>query len=210
MSIPHDHKTVYLIDEDHEFSNEISDRLHTSGFAVRRYGSAELFILEISAIRTGCVVSPLRLPGLSAIDLIRAVAAEIKALPAIVIGAGADGALAFDAIRAGAVDFIARPFDPDALVGAVSRAMDGFCTAAHLRAEAVRALKRLAALSRREHEVLDRFAEGLAIKEIANNLGLSPKSVETYRARLIEKLEAKSPARLMRLALLASVIEPLP
>ena len=129
-------------------------------------------------------------------------------MPVIVVSAYADATSALEATRAGALQVVVKPFDPQRLADAIRNAMSGFFTAARLRAEAAQVTVKLNTLSRREREVLDGFAEGRAIKEIAGVMSVSPKSVETYRARLMQKLGARNAAMLMRRALLALLMEP--
>ncbi len=207
MSTAFDNSTIYLVDGDGEFLQGLSYVLRAAGMAVETYTSGEAFLSEFDAVRRGCVVVNVRLPGMSGIDLIGALAAQRKSLWVIAVGARSDDPLVSDAIDAGASIFVGKSFDATPLLGAIHRAMSVHGAETRLRAEAKDAAARLGALSARERDVLDCLAQGLTIKETAGSLALSPKSVETYRARLVEKLNAKSPASLMRIALLASLTE---
>jgi two-component system response regulator FixJ len=201
-------RDVYLIDDDSNLLAFLLLCLDGGGLGVKSFGTAESFLSELTPATFGCAVVDLRLPEMDGLSLIKAIAARCAWLPVIVITAYSDAASAADAMNAGALRVVRKPFDPTALIGDIRAAMNGFCTAARLRAEAAKSAKKLAALSRREREVLDSFSRGLAIKEIARAMALSPKSVETYRVRLIKKLGARNAATLMRMALLDSLMEP--
>jgi two-component system response regulator FixJ len=126
-------------------------------------------------------------------------------LPVVVISGHAQTPLVVRAMRAGAVDFLEKPLDPEAVIGAVRAALGGTVTPASLRQAAVAASARVAALSPREREVLDGFARGAATKQIADELGVSAKTVETYRARVQEKLGVTTTYGLARMGVLAAV-----
>ena len=172
------------------------------------FATAEEFLSELGPAKKGCAVAEALLPGMNGFALIAAIAARAAWISAIVVSADVDSEMTVQALQAGAVYVVKKPFDAQILLNMVRDAVGGFFTAARLRAEAAAALTRLAALSPREREVLNSLALGLAIKEIAKSMSLSPKSVETYRARLGEKLAARNSAALMRIALLISLMEP--
>ncbi len=207
MSAMFDYAKVYIVTEDEDYVLNITSSLRATGLEVRAYGSAAAFLSELNAARRDCVIVEVSRATASGLDLIRALAVMSNSLSVVAVGALRDGSPATEAIRAGASEFIEKSLDTTMLIAAIRRAMDGFGTTVRLRAQTANAMTRLSALSRRERDVLDGFAKGLTIKEIAGSLALSPKSVETYRARLIEKMNAKSAANLMRIALLASLDE---
>ncbi len=208
MSVPIDVFTVYIVDGDPEFLFGLSRDLQSNGLAVQTYDTTHGFLAEFDGKRRGCVVVDICLPGMSGINLINDLAMRNLSSPVIAVNGCADALLAAKSIEAGAGICFEKPVDARVLTTAIEEAVNGSSAAAQLRAQAPRELAKLDSLSPRERAVLDAFARGLSTKEIAGALALSAKSVETYRARLTEKLDAKSPAKLMRIALLATLIEP--
>jgi two-component system response regulator FixJ len=191
---------VHIVDDDEAARNSLSFLLSSAGHPVRLYDSATAFLDELGNIGGGCLITDIRMPGMTGLELIRALKAKSCALPTIVITGHGDVPLAVEAMKAGAVDFIEKPFDDAAILSAVQAALaqsegrDDFAIAA-----------RLASLSERERQVLEGLLAGHANKTIAHDLGISPRTVEVYRANLMTKMEARSLSDLIRMAILAEV-----
>jgi two-component system response regulator FixJ len=191
---------VHIVDDDEAARNSLSFLLSSAGHPVRLYDSATAFLDELGNIGGGCLITDIRMPGMTGLELIHALKAKSCALPTIVITGHGDVPLAVEAMKAGAVDFIEKPFDDAAILSAVQAALaqsegrDDFAIAA-----------RLASLSERERQVLEGLLAGHANKTIAHDLGISPRTVEVYRANLMTKMEARSLSDLIRMAILAEV-----
>ena len=192
---------VYIVDDDEAVRSSLAFMLSTSGHDVRTYAAAEDFLAIADTLEAGCVVTDIRMPGLSGMDLLRRLKSMgLDALRVIVMTGHADVPLAVEAMKAGAVDFLEKPFDEQRLLGALE-ACARMSVAGADRADA---LHRLAALSGREREVLDGLVAGRANKVIAHDLGISPRTVEVYRANVMTKMRAGSLSELVRLAMLAA------
>jgi len=194
--------TIYIVDDDAAMRDSLRLLMEASGFAVETFDSAAAFLAGPHASH-GCLVTDVRMPGLDGIALQEELARRNDLLPVIVMTGQGDVPLAVRAMRAGAVDFLEKPFEEDALVASVGRALDQR-SRSHARSDATQAaLERLALLTERERQVLDLLAVGKANKVIAFELGISPRTVEIHRARVMEKMQAASVADLVRVALAA-------
>ena len=190
---------VHLIDDDEAVRQAIAFLLTTSGFAVRVYESALSFLDALPSVQPGCVVTDVRMPGMDGLALQRALKAQGIGLPVIVVTGHADVALAVDAMKAGAVDFIEKPFNDDTLLSAIRVAVDRHGKDAQ-REEEIAAIKaKLNSLSPREREVLDGLIAGLPNKTIAYDLKISARTVEVHRANLMTRMGAHSVADLLRM-----------
>jgi two-component system, LuxR family, response regulator FixJ len=203
-----DLRHVYLVEDDTNQRDGLQLMLESSGFVVHPYESAEAFLAEHTPILVGCVVSDVRLPGMDGVGLINTLKQTANQLPVIVISGYAETPLVVEAMRAGAVDFHEKPLDPQSLIAAVHAATNGVDREVELRNEVAAAAPRLASLSERETEVFLRFGQGTPAKRIADEMGLSPKTVESHRTRLLEKLGLESPSALVRLSLLVAIYDP--
>jgi FixJ family two-component response regulator len=196
-------RTVFLVDDDDDVRQAIGLLLRTMGFAVVPFPSARDFLERRDRDRPGCLVADVRMPGLSGLQLLERLAAEGERMPVVVITGHGDVAACRRAFRAGAVDFLTKPVDDVVLLEAVEAAfarLDALRRGADDGEEARGLLERLTA---REREILDMIARGWATKEIARALAISPRTVETHRANLTEKLGTTSVAELVRLVLAA-------
>jgi len=195
--------TVYLIDDDAAVRDSLALMLGLAGYATAAFADAESFVAAWREDWAGCVVTDLRLPGMSGLDLQAALRSRGSALPVIVITAHGDVPSARVAFRAAAVDFLEKPFDDAQLRKAIETAFA--LEDKRLGAEQARRgdAARLERLTSREREVLELAARGLHAKEIAASLGISPRTVEVHKARIMEKLGVRNIAELVRFALAA-------
>jgi two-component system response regulator FixJ len=198
---------IYVIDDDDAVRQSLEFLLKTSGLNVQSFESAAAFLEALPQIRSGCVITDVRMPGMTGIDLLRHLRANKAELPVIVITGHGDIALAVEAMKIGALDFLEKPFDDDQLLAAVRTALDRDADASKRKAELGGVLDKLAALSNRERQVLEGLVAGNANKTIAFDLGISPRTVEIYRANLMTKMEANSLSDLVRMAMMAGILE---
>jgi two-component system response regulator FixJ len=170
---------------------------------VRLYESAAAFLEAPDNIQEGCLITDVRMPDMTGIELLHELKVRSISLPTIVITGHGDIPLAVEAMKCGAIDFIEKPFDEEAIIRAVHSAKERVdIRARECEGEAALAAK-LTSLSRRERQVLDGLVAGDLNKTIAHNLGISPRTVEVYRAHLMTKMQAKSLSDLVRMALFA-------
>jgi two-component system response regulator FixJ len=193
---------VHVIDDDAAVRDSIAFLLESAGLVARTYPSAIAY-LEAADLAPGCIVTDVRMPEMSGIELVRRLKAAGRRDPVIVITGHADVPLAIEAMKAGVADFIEKPFDDEVLLGAIRKAMRDGGAPEQVDAERAEAARRLATLSLREREVLDGLVAGRANKVIAFDLGISPRTVEVYRANVMTKMGAGSLSELVRLALAA-------
>ncbi len=194
---------VYVVDDDASIRDSLALMLGLSGYSTRLFADAESFLVAFEASWWGCVVADLRLPGLSGVELQARVRQCGSMIPFVIITAHGDVPAARAAFRAQAVDFIEKPFDEAQLRAAIDTAFAlerRRIDAAELRRADVEKLSRLTA---REREVLEHAVKGLHAKEIAALLGISPRTVEVHRTRIMEKLEVRNIAELVRFAVAA-------
>lgn len=195
---------VHVIDDDEAMRDSLSFLLDMQGFETRVYESALAFLDALPEIPGGCVLTDVRMPGLSGLELIDHLRAQGSDLAVVVMTGHGDVPMAVEAMKAGVIDFIEKPFDDDVLLRAVRGALDRQDSpqedGGRKEAEA-----RLVSLSPRERDVLAGVVAGKANKVIAHDLGISPRTVEIYRANLMTKTGARNMAELMRLALLAGL-----
>ena len=194
---------VHLIDDDEAVRISVSFVLDMNDLPAKTYASAEEFLAVAEAIKGGCVVTDVRMPGMSGLDLVKRLKERGVALPVIVITGHGDVPLAVEAMRAGVIDFIEKPFDDEALLRSIRMALDvQLETDVHAQ-ERQRFEQVLATLSGRETEVLRGVIAGKMNKVIAFELGISPRTVEVYRANVMSKTHANGLSELVRIALLA-------
>jgi two-component system response regulator FixJ len=192
---------VHIVDDDEAVRKSLAFLLSSAGVAVRVYESATAFLASFPDIQQGCLITDVRMPDISGIELLRRLSAMPVSMPAIVITGHGDIALAVEAMKAGAVDFIEKPFNDEAILRAVQAACDKLDRAVG-SAEYKREIDaRAATLSTRERQVLDGLVAGQPNKIIAHELGISPRTVEVYRANLMTKMQANSLSDLVRMAL---------
>jgi two-component system response regulator FixJ len=195
---------VHIIDDDEAVRESVAFLLDSAGIRSRAYASAEQFLSSFSAESTGCIITDVRMPGTTGIDLLRRLAELGSTVPAIVITGHADVPLAVEAMRLGAVDFLEKPFDDESLIVSVRSALSRARQGDRTEAERAAANSRIATLSPRERDVLEGLVAGKPNKMIAFDLGISARTVEVYRANVMTKTQAASLSELVRMALIAS------
>jgi len=194
---------VHLIDDDAAVRQSLAFLLATAGHAVRVHESALAFLENLEGLQPGCIVSDVRMPGMDGLALQRRLRELGVKLPMIIMTGHADVALAVEAMKAGAVDFIEKPFDDDLLLGAIAVALERRGDAAAQDSETARTRERLERLTEREREVLEGLLAGRPNKTIAYDLGISPRTVEIHRANVMTKMGARNLATLVRMTLAA-------
>ncbi len=203
-----DSGAVHVIDDDESMRDSISFLLASANIEVATYGSAIEFLEALPGISAGCVVTDVRMPEMSGIDLLKRLRTHGAYLPVIVITGHADVPLAVTAMRLGAVDFLEKPFDDAVLIAAVREALMRRRDADREQARKADVNGRLDSLSARERQVLDGLVAGYPNKAIAFDLGISPRTVEIYRANVMTKMNASSLSDLVRMALLVGPAGP--
>ncbi len=191
---------VHVIDDDEPLRDSIRMILAHEGLTAATYASADAFLAAPAAL-TGCVVTDVRMPGMSGMELLTRIAALKLALPVILLTGHADVALAVDAMKKGAVDFLEKPFKGEDLIEAVRRALKVGRDSQRVALTSQEAHARLASLTARETEVLDRLVKGQPNKVIAFEMGISPRTVEVHRANVMKKTQAGSLPDLVRMFL---------
>jgi two-component system, LuxR family, response regulator FixJ len=196
---------VHVIDDDDAMRDSLEFLLRAAKIDVRTYESATSFLAATAGDVTGCIVTDVRMPGMSGVDLLRQLKARGSTMPAIVITGHGDIQLAVEAMKVGAVDFLEKPFDDEVFLATIKAALGRLDKDSQRNAERMELNKRIATLSVREREVLDGLVAGKPNKVIAFDLGISPRTVEIYRAHVMTKMNAGSLSELVRMALLAGV-----
>lgn len=193
---------VHVVDDDLAVRQSLSFLLASDGLPVRLHESASAFLENVEDAVVGCIVTDVRMPGIDGIEFLRLLKARGIAVPVIVMTGHADVPLAVEAMKEGAVDFIEKPFDDELLLSAVRSALQRQEQSARRDAQTTEANARLQSLSERERQVLDGLVAGKANKVIAYDLGISPRTVEIYRANVMTKMRAGSLSELVRMTLL--------
>ena len=194
--------TIALIEDDEAALESLRLLLEGRGLSVRGFASAEALLAGLSAGQPACVVSDVRLPGLSGVDLQRALKAQGNDVPVILITGHGDIAMAVTAMKEGAFDFVEKPYDADYLIANIQRAVAAGQELRSKENERQELIARLAELSPRQKEVMHLVVYGLSNKEIALRLGISPRTVENYRAWVMERMGAANLAALVRKVLI--------
>ena len=194
---------INVIDDDQAVRESLAFLLTAAGLTVRTFESALAFIDSSPTTGPACIVTDVRMPGMSGIELMTDLARRGVALPVIIITGHGDVPLAVEAMKLGAFDFIEKPFDDETIIAAVRGALAKYATNGKDDGRKAEVLARLATLSQRERQVLDGLVLGNPNKTIAHDLGISPRTVEVYRANVMGKMAATSLSDLLRMTIIA-------
>ncbi len=197
---------VFVLDDDAAVRDSLSELLQSCAYAVRTFESCDAFLTELDEDMDGCIVLDVRMPGMSGLELQAQLAEMNCLLPVIIVTGHGDLPMAVKAMKAGAIDFIEKPYDDEEILSSVR---DALSRGAEQRANAATAAAvqtNIAKLTPREREVLEQVALGHPNKIVAYNLGISPRTVEIHRARVIEKLSARNLSHLVRMAITAGIV----
>ena len=197
---------VHVIDDDDAMRESLAFLFKTAKVIAETYENADAFLKRLPQLQGGCVVTDIRMPGMSGIDLLKHLRQMKSSIPVIVITGHGDVPLAVEAMKYGASEFLEKPFDDDLLLNAVRSALSDQAAAKEDDASTQVIKQRLALLSTRERQVLDGLVAGKPNKTIAYDLGISPRTIEIYRANVMTKMEAASLSELVRMALTAGVL----
>jgi len=196
---------VYIVDDDDGVRDSLQILLEASGYRARGFASPRDFLDAVGMIDFGCLLVDLQMPGMDGLELQHRLQALNVRLPVVVVTAHGDIATAVEAMRAGAIDFVEKPFTDDAILASIRMALAERPKPKAEDQTRLAILERLKILSPREREVLDGMVAGHPNKVIAFNLSLSPRTVEIHRARVMDKMQARSLSELVRLAIAAGI-----
>jgi FixJ family two-component response regulator len=202
--------TVFVVDDDPAMRESLRWLLESVSLPVETFASAEEFLDDFDSARAGCLVLDVRMPGMSGLALQQELVSRGASIPVVFITAYGDIPLAVRACKAGAVDFIEKPFSDRRLLDLVREALDRDQAASAEKAELGVFAVRMTSLTAREREIMDLVVEGMTNKDMAAALGVSPRTVEVHRARLMTKLGVDSVASLVRLYLKIRRVPPPP
>jgi two-component system response regulator FixJ len=192
---------VHVVDDDAAVRDSLQFMLEAADLRVRTYDSATALLERLAELEPGCIVTDVRMPGMTGLELIAQLKARGATQPVVVLTGHADVGLAVEAMKAGVVDFIEKPFDEAALLRAVRQALRLGEDVASRSAERAEIEARIARLTPREQDVFQALATGESNKSAAIKLGISPRTVEIYRANVMEKMQASTLSDLVRMAL---------
>jgi two-component system, LuxR family, response regulator FixJ len=195
--------TVHVIDDDEAVRHSLSFLLESAGLSVRCYASAAEFLGALPQAHGDCIVTDVRMPDINGLELLSRLKAQGLGVPVIVMTGHGDVPLAVEAMKRGASDFLEKPFDDEAMLGAVRTAFKIHERDSKRASDRADIVNRLESLSQRERQVLDGLVAGKPNKIIAFDLGISPRTVEIYRANVMTKMQAGSLSDLVRMSLLA-------
>jgi two-component system response regulator FixJ len=198
-----DKKLVHIVDDEDAIRRSAAFMLKTSGYAVQTWASGIDFLKEAGTVETGCVLLDVRMPGMDGLTVQRTLAERGIAAPVIILTVHGDISIAVQAMKAGAVDFLEKPFEKGQLMIALDAGFARLERREEAATTAHEAEVRIAALTAREQEVLQGLARGFPNKTIAYDLGISPRTVEVHRANLMTKLEVRSLSEALRIAFAA-------
>ena len=201
-------RPIYIVDDDAAFRRSVERLLRSAGLTAVSFESGAAFLKVAPDLVDGCVILDVRMPGMGGLELQKKLKSLGFKLPIIVMTLKGDLETAVRAMKGGAVDFIEKPFDDDGLLVAINAALALAPGPPSHHRESIEAAKRVARLSPREHQVLDGVVAGRMTKQIAFDLGISARTVEEHRARMLARLGARSPAEAVRLAVLAALAPP--
>jgi two-component system response regulator FixJ len=193
--------TIFVIDDHASVRDALGEMLSVFGYAVKTYESADSFLQALDRQIPGCIVADVRMPGTDGIGLVRELARRNVALPVVLISGHADVPMAVAAIKSGAEDFIEKPVDDGQLVAAINRALARTFEQQDFHKSQSALGARFARLTPRQVEIFDLVVEGFTSHAISDKLNISVRTVESYRAEVMEKMQAESVAALVRQAI---------
>jgi len=200
-------KIVYLVDDEEAIRRSAGFMLRTSGHKVEAFASGDELLKAVRDLEPGCILLDIRMPGMDGMEVQQALNDRGIAMPVVIMTGHGDITLAVRAMKAGAVDFIEKPFEKSVLMSALEQAWQRLERSDRRAARAEEAAVRLKILTPRERDVLNGLVEGLPNKTIAYDLGISPRTVEIHRANVMAKLEVKSLSEALRIAFAAGDVE---
>jgi two-component system response regulator FixJ len=200
--------TVYIVDDQPAVCHALSEMLSVLGYRVETFGSAAQFLDTVEAPQAGCLIADVRMPGMDGLQLMHELTGRGLGLPVILISGHADVPMAVAALKAGAADFIEKPVDDGQLVAAINRCLAQAFEQLVGRQSLQDLERRAQSLTRRESEVLDLVVQGFTSHAIAARLGISPRTVESYRVQIMDKMQAESVAALVRQAIRLGRLSP--
>jgi len=203
-----DKRMIHIVDDEEAIRRSTSFLLKTSGYRATTYASGDLFLQAARTAEPGCVLLDVRMPGRDGIEVQAALIERGIAMPVIMLTGHGDVTIAVQAMKAGAVDFLEKPFDQTRLLAAIDTAMARLDDLEGRADRGEQASLAVAGLTRREQDVLKGMANGLPNKSIAFDLGISSRTVEVHRANLMTKLQVKSLSEALRIAFAAGLLAP--
>ncbi|MEL7545098.1 MAG: response regulator [Pseudomonadota bacterium] len=199
-------KSVFLVDDDEAIRHSASFMLRHAGYRVKTFADGETFLEELPTLDdAGCILLDVRMPGMDGLQVQAVMNDRGVGLPVIILTGHGEVDVAVQAMKAGAVEFLEKPYDKKTLLGAIEAAFDRLEEQSSDAKRTAEAKARLSRLTAREHEVLDCLVNGLTNKAIADALSISPRTVEIHRANVMNKLEAESLSAALRLAFTAGL-----
>jgi two-component system response regulator FixJ len=200
-----DRRLIHIVDDEESVRRSASFMLKTSGFAVETWPSGVAFLKEVRHAAEGCILLDVRMPELDGLEVQQALNERGVSMPVIILTGHGDISIAVRAMKAGAVDFLEKPFEKAVLLDAIEAAFARLSDSSAKATRAATAEVAIAALTQREREVLEGLAQGLPNKTIAYDLGISPRTVEVHRANLMTKLAVRSLSDALRIAFAAGL-----
>jgi len=200
-----DKRLVHIIDDEDAIRRSASFMLKTSGFAVETWASGVAFMKEVRHIDEGCILLDVRMPEMDGLEVQHALIERGVTMPVIILTGHGDVTIAVRAMKAGAVDFLEKPFEKATLLASIETAFGRLAAADDIVTRAAEARVLLGGLTPRERDVLEGLAQGLPNKTIAYDLGISPRTVEVHRANLMSKLDVRSLSDALRIAFAAGM-----
>jgi two-component system, LuxR family, response regulator FixJ len=199
---------IFVVDDDDAARDSLAILLDSAGYAVETFASGTSFLERARSLPLGCALVDIRMPELGGLELQDALKERHIDIPIIFVTGHADVPVAVRAMRAGAIDFVEKPFTADVILAGVERGLKYAAARQHVSAAAATARSRLERLTDRERDVFGQLVQGHPNKVIAANLDISPRTVEIHRSRVLDKMEARSLSDLVRMAMAANADQP--